>query len=62
MMIIIVTLKNKCGNDWYYPVNEIGQKLIKLMKGERKGFSKDELKAIKEIGFQIELQQQELDI
>lgn len=61
-MLIIVTLKNKCGNDWFYPVNEVGKKLISLMKGERKGFSKEELKIIKELGFLIELKQQELDL
>jgi hypothetical protein len=58
MSTIVIKKHEYFGNIGYKPTNEAGIKMAKLMN--KKTFTESELRSLKELGFNIELQQEEL--
>ena len=56
--IFLIKIRNVYGNRMIYPVNELALSISKLMG--KKTFNKGEIDIIKDIGFEVQVEQQSL--
>ena len=56
--IFLIKIRNVYGNRMIYPVNELALSISKLMG--KKTFNKGEIDIIKDIGFEVQVEQQTL--
>ena len=56
--IFLIKIRNVYGNRMIYPVNELALSISKLMG--KKTFNKGEIDIIKNIGFEVQVEQQSL--